>query len=111
MTAQTTLAEEETLRLIREALERARERVDYAISRWKSFEKFALCDRAAPSAATSNASPARCRPKSRRRVPNAAATASRPTRNASRPVFLHESRLRLIAGPPTHYRVPSSPLE
>jgi rubrerythrin len=39
MTAQTTLAEEETLRLIREALERARERVDYAISRLKSFEK------------------------------------------------------------------------
>jgi rubrerythrin len=39
MTAQTTLAEEETLRLFREALERARQRVDYAISRLKSFEK------------------------------------------------------------------------
>ena len=33
------MAEEEALTPIREALERARERVDYAISRLKSFEE------------------------------------------------------------------------
>ena len=33
------MAEEEALRPIREALERARERVDYAINRLKSFEE------------------------------------------------------------------------
>jgi hypothetical protein len=33
------MADEETLRPIREALERARERLDYAIGRLKSFEE------------------------------------------------------------------------